>query len=79
MTRSRAARLVVALLAVVALAVALARPKPGNAWTAAAGRFADDAAARQTVHAGFAARSKQGGVEVVFLGDSYTQGWPTDL
>lgn len=79
MTRFRAALLAAALLAVVAVVVALARPKPGNAWTPAAGRFADDAAAWQTVHAGFAARSKQGGVEVVFLGDSYTHGWPADL
>ena len=77
MTRPRVA--LVALSVVAALAVAaLARPSPGNAWTGRVGNFDNGPAGWLAIHEGFVGRSGRGDVNVVFLGDSYTECWPVD-
>ena len=79
MTRSRVALVALAAVAALAVAAALAvRPSPGNAWTGRVGVFDDGPAGWLALHDGFVERSRAGGVEVVFLGDSYTEGWPAD-
>jgi len=78
-TRPRVALRALAAAAGVTVAVALAaRPSPVNAWTPRVGYFTDGPAGWLALHDGLVARSSRGGVGVVFLGDSYTEGWPAD-
>ncbi len=54
---------------------ALAAPSPGGAWIAAPRPWAQDAWRAQ--HDAFVARAAQGGIDVLFLGDSITAFFPT--
>lgn len=75
MTNTRVALVGLACVAAVAVGVAVAtRPAPVNAWTARVGRFADGTAGWLATHDRF--RERIARAEVVFLGDSYTEGWP---
>ncbi len=54
-------------------------PKPANAWSPGEGFWKDFPKAwRQTVD-GQVNRAKQGGINVMFIGDSLTQGWDKTL
>ncbi len=54
-------------------------PKAPNAWTPAEGFWKDFPKAwRQTVQ-GQVDRAKKGGIDIVFIGDSLTQGWDKEL
>jgi lysophospholipase L1-like esterase len=69
-----AARAVLAVLAVVAAwAVATVGQQPDNPATKAVPR--KDAKGWMARHESFVAKAKAGGVDVLFLGDSITQGW----
>ncbi|MFO0927597.1 MAG: GDSL-type esterase/lipase family protein [Gemmataceae bacterium] len=50
-------------------------PRAPNAWTAGEGFYADYPKAWRQVHDGFVERTRKGGIELIFFGDSITQGW----
>ncbi len=50
-------------------------PASGKPWEAGWGFYSQFPTAWLSVHKGFLDRTKQGGVSIVFLGDSITQGW----
>jgi lysophospholipase L1-like esterase len=54
-------------------------PKAANAWSPAEGFWKDFPLAWRQTAQGQSDRAKQGGVNVVFLGDSLTQGWDKQL
>ena len=53
-------------------------PKAPNGWTAGEGYFADFPLAWRLMHDDYVKRAKQGGADIVFLGDSITQAWGID-
>lgn len=54
-------------------------PKPANAWSPGEGFWKDYPAAWLQTAQGQRERAKKGGIDVVFIGDSLTQGWDKEL
>jgi lysophospholipase L1-like esterase len=63
------------LLFAAVLGFADAPPKAPNAWTAGEGFFPEYPEAWRAFHKNFTERAKKGDADIVFLGDSITQGW----
>lgn len=54
-------------------------PKPANAWSPGEGFWKDFPAAWKQTAQGQVDRAKKGGINVVFIGDSLTQGWDKEI
>ena len=54
-------------------------PKPANAWSPGEGFWKDYPQAWRQTAQGQAERARKGGIDVVFIGDSLTQGWDAAL